>query len=86
MDDWNDDRIVLVSAIEHYSYCPRQCALIHVEKVYDENVFTLRGSIAHTRVDLPEDIDEHGVHIEKALPIWSEKYGLYGKADAIEFR
>lgn len=86
MDDWNDDRIVLVSAIEHYSYCPRQCALIHVEKVYDENVFTLRGSIAHARVDLPEGMDEHGVRVEKALPIWSEQYGLYGKADAVEFR
>ena len=37
---------VLLSAIEHYSYCPRQCALIHVERTWTENVYTVRGSLA----------------------------------------
>jgi CRISPR-associated exonuclease Cas4 len=85
MAEWNDDEIVLVSAIEHYSYCPRQCALIHVEKVFDENVFTLRGSMSHERVDHPIDTVEKGVTIERALPIWSEQYGLQGRADIVEF-
>ncbi len=85
MPQWNDDEIVLVSAIEHYSYCPRQCALIHIEKVFDENVFTLRGSMAHERVDQPTDTTEDGVKVERALPIWSERYGLQGKADVVEF-
>lgn len=85
MSDWTDDEIVLVSAIEHYSYCPRQCALIHVEKVFDENVFTLRGNMAHERVDQPVSAIEDGVKIERALPIWSEKFGMQGKADAVEF-
>lgn len=85
MSEWTDDEIVLVSAIEHYSYCPRQCALIHVEKVFDENLFTLRGSMAHGRVDQPTDTIENGVRVERALPIWSERYGLQGKADVVEF-
>lgn len=85
MPDWNDDDIVMVSAIEHYSYCPRQCALIHVEKVFDENVFTLRGSMAHERVDQPTDTVQDGVTVERALPIWSERYGLQGRADVVEF-
>ncbi len=85
MLDWSDNEIVLVSAIEHYSYCPRQCALIHVEHVYDENVFTLRGSLAHERTDEPTSRTEDGVTVERALPIWSEQYGLVGKADVVEF-
>ncbi|MBI2842477.1 MAG: CRISPR-associated protein Cas4 [Armatimonadetes bacterium] len=85
MPERSDDEIVLVSAIEHYSYCPRQCALIHIEKVFDENVFTLRGSMAHARVDQPVDTVQDGVTVERALPIWSEQYGLQGKADVVEF-
>lgn len=82
---YSDDDIVLVSAIEHYSYCPRQCALIHVEQVYDENVFTLRGSLAHERTDEPIARTESDVIVERALPIWSEQYGLVGRADVVEF-
>jgi len=79
------DDSVLVSAISHYSYCPRRCALIHVENVFEENVYTLRGSIAHERVDQSIDTTEAGVTVERALPIWSERYDLQGKADAVEF-
>lgn len=85
MAAYSDDDIVLVSAIEHMGYCPRQCALIHVEKVFDENVFTLRGTMAHERVDQPVDSLQDGVVVERALPIWSERYGLQGKADVVEF-
>jgi len=85
MPDWSDDEIVMVSAIEHFSYCPRQCGLIHVERVYDENVFTLRGSMAHVRADEPTETTERGVVVERALPIWSEEHGLYGRADVVEF-
>jgi CRISPR-associated exonuclease Cas4 len=85
MPEWNDDQIVLISALEHYGYCPRQCALIHVEKVFDENIFTLRGSTAHARVDEPSETTADGIVEERGLPIWSERYGLYGRADVVEF-
>ena len=65
MPDYPENEIVLVSAIEHYSYCPRQCALIHVEKVFDENIFTLRGRHAHERVDEEPSTDEEGVRMER---------------------
>jgi CRISPR-associated exonuclease Cas4 len=48
-----DGEPIMISALEHYSYCPRQCALIHVEQAFDENVFTMRGHAAHDRVDEP---------------------------------
>lgn len=84
---WMEDESVMISAIEHYSYCPRQCGLIHLEDVYHENVYTLRGSAAHERVDTPtwETLPDGG-RVERALPIWSEQYGLNGRADAVEFR
>jgi CRISPR-associated exonuclease Cas4 len=82
---WSEEDIVLISALEHYSYCPRQCALIHVERIFDENVFTLRGRRAHERADQPLSVGEAGVRMERALPLWSEHLGLLGKADVIEF-
>lgn len=76
---------VLLSAIEHYSYCPRQCALIHVEQTYDENVYTIRGSLAHERVDSGEGSANRGVATARGLPLWSDQLGLRGKADVVEW-
>lgn len=79
-----DDPIML-SALQHYSYCPRQCALIHVEQAFDENVHTMRGNAVHQRVDEPGFESFEGVRSEKALPVWSERLGLIGKCDVVEF-
>lgn len=80
----DDDRI-MISALEHYAYCPRQCALIHVEQSYEENVFTLRGNRAHERVDDPGHEERDGVRVERGLPLWSERLGLVGRADVVEY-
>ena len=77
---------VLISAIEHYAYCPRQCALIHVEQTFDENIFTMRGRLAHERVDSGETSSEDGVRVVRGVPLWSETLGLRGRADAVELR
>ncbi len=77
---------VMVSALEHFSYCPRQCALIHLENVWDENVYTMRGRGVHESVDEETSEVIDGVRCEKALPIWSKRLGLVGKADLVEFR
>ncbi len=81
----DEAREVLLSAIEHYSYCPRQCALIHVEQTYEENLFTMRGKIAHERVDSGDDTPSRGKPTERGLPLWSDHYGLRGKSDAVEW-
>ncbi len=77
---------IMLSALEHYAFCPRQCALIHVEQVWDENLYTLRGQINHKRADEPGDSRRSELGIERAMPLWSEKLGLVGKADVVEFR
>ena len=83
-DDELDDAIA-ISALQHYSYCPRQCALIHVEQAWDENVYTLRGRAVHEQVDTPESRAEGEVRVERALPLYSRRLGLVGRADVVEF-
>ena len=82
---WTDDDLVLISALEHWRYCPRQCALIHLERTFDENVYTLRGRLLHRKVDQEDHEVRDGVRIEYALPLWSDRLGLIGKADVVEF-
>ncbi|KAF0191026.1 MAG: putative RecB family exonuclease [Gammaproteobacteria bacterium] len=79
------DDPIMISALQHYSYCPRQCALIHVEQVFSENVYTLRGRAVHERVDEPDSQLEDGVRVERALPLFCARLGLAGKADVVEF-
>jgi CRISPR-associated exonuclease Cas4 len=79
------DDPIMISALEHYSYCPRQCALIHVEQMFDENLYTLRGQAVHERVDEVVSEFQDGIRIERAVPLWSKRLGLVGKADVIEF-
>lgn len=79
-----DDPIML-SALQHWSYCPRQCALIHLEQAFDENVHTMRGNAVHERVDMAGFETFEGMKSERALPVWSERLGLTGKCDVVEF-
>jgi CRISPR-associated exonuclease Cas4 len=81
---WDERIEVSISALEHFSYCPRQCALIHVEQTYEENLFTIRGTIAHERADSGRASTQGDVRTLRAVPLWSERYALTGKADAIE--
>lgn len=76
---------VLISALQHYAFCPRQCALIHIEQVWEENLYTLRGQRVHEKVNVPEHELIQGIRVERAMPLWSHKLGLTGIADVVEF-
>lgn len=81
-----EEDLVIISALQHYSYCPRQCALIHVEQVFDENLYTLRGHRVHKKAhDASEGASEEGARVERGLSLYSERLGLIGKADVVEF-
>ncbi|MGQ9525583.1 MAG: CRISPR-associated protein Cas4 [Armatimonadota bacterium] len=82
---WEEEEVVIVSALEHYSYCPRQCGLILLEDIFDDNVYTLRGKHTHESVHQPSTVVQRGVRIERALPIWCDRLGLIGVADTVEF-
>ena len=78
------DQIPL-SALQHWHYCPRQCGLIHLEQVFDENVHTLRGQAEHAKADQPGVETAKGMRVERALPLWHDELGLVGKSDVVEF-
>jgi CRISPR-associated exonuclease Cas4 len=80
-----EELMIQISSLQHYSYCPRQCALIHQEQSFDDNLFTLRGHRVHERVDAGETTTEDGLRVERSLPLYSESHGLIGKADVVEF-
>lgn len=74
-----------ISALQHWAYCPRQCALIHLEQAFDDNVHTLRGQALHQRADDSGHNAVKGVRVVRALPLWHDALGLIGKADIVEF-
>jgi CRISPR-associated exonuclease Cas4 len=77
--------VVPLAALEHYAYCPRQCALIHVDGVWSDNIHTVRGTFGHRRADTGGQRWERSRQVVRALPLWSEGLGLTGRADAVEF-
>lgn len=81
----DQEDFILLSALQHYSYCPRQCALIHEEQSFADNVHTARGDAVHALVDLEGYEVRAGVRIERALPLRCERLGLVGKGDIVEF-
>lgn len=74
-----------LSALNHLLYCERRCALIHIEGVFEENAFTLEGSLRHEAADTPGYETRSGVRAVRALPLYSRRLGLSGKADIVEF-
>ena len=74
-----------LSALQHWAYCPRQCGLIHLEQAFADNIHTARGQAVHHLVDTPGYETKAGVRIERALPLWSDRLNLIGKADLVEF-
>ncbi len=76
--------VIPISAIEHFVYCPRQCALIHCDGVWSDNVHTVGGTRAHRRVDGEHHRSERGRQVLRGIPLWSESLGLSGRADVVE--
>jgi CRISPR-associated exonuclease Cas4 len=82
---YTEDDLIQLSALQHFMYCERQCALIHIEQLWDENLFTAEGRIMHDKVDTASRESRGNVRIEYGVPIRSLRLGLIGKADVVEF-
>ncbi|MBR3412453.1 MAG: CRISPR-associated protein Cas4 [Bacteroidales bacterium] len=82
---YNDDQMLMLSGIQHYMFCPRQWALIHIEQQWDENRLTAEGQLLHQNVDNPAYRQKNGNVITlRSVHIASHTLGLYGITDAIE--
>lgn len=82
---FTEDDFFQISALQHYVYCPRQCALIHVEDVWQENVFTVRGDILHEKVDTDTYESRGATKTVRGLKIHSFRLGISGRCDVVEF-
>lgn len=82
---FTEDDFIMISALQHYVYCPRQCALIHVEDVWSENLFTVRGELLHEKVDTDTYEARGDVKTVRGLRIHSFKYGIVGRCDVVEY-
>jgi CRISPR-associated exonuclease Cas4 len=80
-----EDDLLPISALQHMLYCPRQCALIHLEQLWAENSLTVHGKHLHERADSGKNESRNGVRTVRSLPLRSLKWGLIGKADIVEF-
>lgn len=77
---------VPLSALNHWAYCPRRCGLIHMEGEFTDNIHTSRGNAEHERVDRSAHVTgREGARVEYSLPVWSDRLGLIGKCDVVEF-
>ena len=76
---------IMLSALQHYLYCPRQCALIHLEQIWAENKYTAEGRVLHERPDSGQSQQQGRVRIVRTLPIRSQRLGLSGQSDVVEF-
>lgn len=79
------DDYLMISGLQHLVFCERQCALIHVERVWQDNKYTVHGEDFHQRVDIESSSVGKKIRIERSLPIKSDKYKLIGRADIVEF-
>lgn len=81
----DDEDLIPISALQHYLYCSRQCALIHLEQQWAENRLTAQGRLLHLRADEPQVQRRRGVRTVTAMPLIALELGITGKADVVEF-
>ncbi len=83
---YKDDELLAISGIQHFAFCQRQWALIHIEKQWFENLLTVEGKHLHERVDNPDFFEARGgILTARSVPLSSYALGFYGIADLIEF-
>lgn len=82
---YTEDDLIQLSALQHLVFCERQCALIHIEQLWSENLFTAEGRIMHDKVDTANRESRGNIRIEYGVPMRSLRLGLIGKADVVEF-
>lgn len=82
---YSEDEFLMISGLQHLAFCPRQCALIHMEQAWSENVLTALGEVMHDRVHTAGAESRSDVRIVRGLKLKSVRLGLTGVADVVEF-
>ena len=82
---FHEDQLLAISALQHFLFCERQCALIHLEQAWAENKFTAEGEILHERAHDGPNERRPGIHITRGMTVRSLRLGLSGQCDIVEF-
>ena len=78
--------ILMLSGLQHFAYCRRQWALIHVEQQWQENLHTAEGQVFHRRAHDEEQTEVRGdTVIVRGMRVQSERLGISGICDVVEF-
>lgn len=86
MTEYTQDELLPLSGIQHFLFCRRQWALIHIERQWQENALTAEGRIMHKRADDPFFTEtRNGVITARSVPVASYRLGLSGICDVVEF-
>ena len=80
-----EDALIPLSALQHYLFCPRQCALIHVEQIWADNASTAEGRLLHERADAGRGETRPGIRVARSMALRSFTLGVSGLADVVEF-
>lgn len=81
-----EDEYLMISGIQHFKFCRRQWALIHIEQQWEENVHTVMGELMHRKVHDPYIKEKRkDVLVVRALPVSSKNLGISGECDVVEF-
>ena len=80
-----ESELLPISALAHLLYCERRCALVHIERLWDDNRFTAEGTVLHERADSEERENRKNIRIARGLRIRSMRLGIWGQADIVEF-
>lgn len=84
--EYSEDEYLMISGIQHFKFCRRQWALIHIEQQWAENVHTVTGELMHKKVHDPLLREKRkDVIIARALPVASRELGISGECDLVEF-
>lgn len=84
IDRETEEALIPISALQHFLFCPRQCALIHVEQLWAEDAATAEGRLLHEKADSGRPEKRPGVRIARAVALRSVALGVTGKADVVE--
>lgn len=84
--EYDEDSYLMLSGIQHFQFCKRQWALIHIEQQWEENVRTIEGEHLHQKADQPFLREKRGSKlIVRGMPVKSEELKITGVCDVVEF-
>ncbi len=82
---YSDEQLLPISGLQHIVFCERQCALIHVERVWQENSLTAEGQLLHRKTNSGASQSKQGTRIVRSIELTSRMLGLQGRSDVVEF-